>query len=127
MVSTTTGSVERTSVPQFSSSHNRRYSAATSSSPITPRVTLRNPAAYAALITCSGVAGLNWGRLNIGTYLENCQQVTPCKSFVRKSLAISTTTSDQSGSHGKRHRQPASTATLKPLPDMSLPGEIQLS
>ena len=43
-VSTTTGSVERIRVPHGSSSHNLRYSAATSSSPMTPRVTARKPA-----------------------------------------------------------------------------------
>ena len=44
-VSTTTGSVERIRVPQGSSSQSLRYSAATSSSPMTPRVTTRKPAA----------------------------------------------------------------------------------
>ena len=43
-VSTTTGSVERIRVPQGSSSQSLRYSAATSSSPMTPRVTARKPA-----------------------------------------------------------------------------------
>ena len=42
-VSTTTGSVDRTIVPQGSSSQSRRYSVATSSSPMTPRVTTREP------------------------------------------------------------------------------------
>ena len=44
-VSTITGQVLRIIVPHPSSAHTRAYSRATSSSPNTPRCTVRNPAA----------------------------------------------------------------------------------